>query len=308
MKRISLFIIVLAMAVENTVQAQSVDVARMYIGQGRYIDAAKELRPLADGGDAEAQYWAAKLFLEGKFNTAKAEEQGVKYATLSADQGNERAVVLLAYYYRMNKKNQLKYFSVLSKYTSSFPEFKKDYLGYSLAECYMYGWGVTKDEDMAWFTIEGNEREKDFIKEFSDQYEAYKKRYPKKFSNPPIVKVPSNYGSRSTDSNDRIYETPEENAQFPGDVYAWLSRNIKYPSICVEQNIQGRVSVQFVINTDGSVVEEKVLRSPDDELSKEALRLIRSMPKWKPARQGNKCVRSRHILPIMFRLNSETNK
>ena len=293
MKRTSLFIIVLALTLGSTVRAQSVAQAREYIRQERYIDAAKILRPLADGGDAKAQYWAARLFLEGKLNTAKAEEQGVKYATLSADQGYERAMYLLMTYYR-DKRDESQLFSLLSKYASSFPEYKKSTVGYWLAESYLYGHGVIKDEDMAWFTIEGNENEKNFIKEHPDEYETYKKRYPAKF--------------KAKEEAERILDVPEESAQFPGDEYAWLARNIQYPSICKEQGIQGRVSVQFVVNTDGSIVDEKVLRSPDSHLSEEALRLVRSMPKWKPARQGNKPVRMRYILPIMFRLNSETNK
>lgn len=103
--------------------------------------------------------------------------------------------------------------------------------------------------------------------------------------------------------DDRILDVPEESAEFPGDVYAWLSKNIKYPPICQEQGIQGRVSVQFVINRDGSIVDVKVLRSPDSHLSDEAERVVKSMPKWKPARQGNKPVRMRYVLPVMFRLS-----
>lgn len=103
--------------------------------------------------------------------------------------------------------------------------------------------------------------------------------------------------------DDRILDVPEESAEFPGDVYAWLNKNIKYPAVCQEQNIQGRVSVQFVINKDGSIVDVKVLRSPDDRLSAEAERVVKSMPKWKPARQGNKPVRMRYVLPVMFRLS-----
>lgn len=103
--------------------------------------------------------------------------------------------------------------------------------------------------------------------------------------------------------DDRILDVPEESAEFPGDVYAWLQKNIKYPPVCQEQNIQGRVSVQFVINKDGSIVDVKVLRSPDENLTKEAERVVKSMPKWKPARQGNKPVRMRYVLPVMFRLS-----
>ena len=105
--------------------------------------------------------------------------------------------------------------------------------------------------------------------------------------------------------DDRIFDVVEENAQFPGGDTAcmkWLQDHIKYPSICQEQGVQGRVIVAFVVNKDGSIVEVKVLRSPDQHLSDEAIRVVKQMPKWKPARQGNRSVRSRFNLPVMFRL------
>ena len=108
------------------------------------------------------------------------------------------------------------------------------------------------------------------------------------------------------DDDDRIYEMVEENAQFPGgdaECFKWLSEHIKYPSICVEQGVQGRVIVNFVVNRDGSIVDVKTVRSPDPNLTTEAERVVKLMPKWKPARQGNKTVRSRFTLPVMFRLS-----
>ena len=83
----------------------------------------------------------------------------------------------------------------------------------------------------------------------------------------------------------------------------WLSENLKYPSICQEQGVQGRVVVRFVVNRDGSIVDVEIVRSPDPNLSKEAERVVKAMPKWKPARQGNKTVRSRFNLPVKFHLN-----
>lgn len=102
-----------------------------------------------------------------------------------------------------------------------------------------------------------------------------------------------------------IFDVVEENAQFPGGGEAykkWLQEHIKYPQSCSEQNIQGRVQVNFVVNRDGSIVDVKILRSPDPNLSKEAERLVKIMPKWKPAKIGDKIVRSRFNLPIVFRL------
>ena len=114
----------------------------------------------------------------------------------------------------------------------------------------------------------------------------------------PVVEV---------DDDERIYEVVEENAQFPGGEEAcmkWLAEHLKYPSICQEQGVQGRVFVSFVVNKDGSIVDVEIKRSPDPNLSKEAERVVKSMPKWKPARQGNRTVRSRFNLPVMFRLNN----
>ncbi len=119
----------------------------------------------------------------------------------------------------------------------------------------------------------------------------------------PIAEVGSPAPIVEEVDDDRILDIPEESAEFPGDVYDWLNKNINYPPECKEQNIQGRVSVQFVINKDGSVVDVKVLRSPDDRLSVEAERVVKAMPKWKPARNNNKPVRMRYVIPVMFRLS-----
>ena len=108
------------------------------------------------------------------------------------------------------------------------------------------------------------------------------------------------------DDDDRIFDVVEENAQFPGGDEAcmkWLQQHIKYPQICIEQNVQGRVYVGFVVNRDGSIVDVKIIKSPDNNLSKEAERVVKLMPKWKPAKQGNKTVRSRFNLPVNFRLS-----
>lgn len=95
------------------------------------------------------------------------------------------------------------------------------------------------------------------------------------------------------------------NASFPGgdaECMNWLRKNIKYPPICQAQGVQGRVILSFIVDTDGSVVDVKVVRSPSQHLSEEALRLVNIMPKWEPAVEKGKIVRTRYNLPIMFRL------
>lgn len=103
----------------------------------------------------------------------------------------------------------------------------------------------------------------------------------------------------------RIFVEYEENAQFPGGDVAckkWIQEHIKYPEGCQANIPQGRVIVSFIIEKDGSIDSIKVVRSPDPALSEEAVRLVSEMPKWKPARYYNKAIRSRYLLPIIFRL------
>ena len=103
-----------------------------------------------------------------------------------------------------------------------------------------------------------------------------------------------------------IFEVVEQMPEFPNGGMAglmqYLSKNIKYPTIAQENGTQGRVTVQFVINRDGSIVDAKVLRGVDPYLDKEAIRVISSMPKWKPGMQRGKAVRVKYTVPVMFRL------
>lgn len=103
-----------------------------------------------------------------------------------------------------------------------------------------------------------------------------------------------------------IFEVVEQMPEFPDGGMAglmqFLSKNIKYPTIAQENGTQGRVTVQFVVNRDGSIVDAKVLRGVDPYLDKEALRVVGTMPKWKPGMQRGKPVRVKYTVPVMFRL------
>ena len=106
--------------------------------------------------------------------------------------------------------------------------------------------------------------------------------------------------------DDIPYTIVEDQPEFPGGaaaLYEYLSKNIKYPAICRENNIQGRVVVVFIVNRDGSIVEPEVVKSVNPMLDKEALRVISNMPKWKPGLQFGKPVRVKFTVPVNFRLN-----
>ena len=103
-----------------------------------------------------------------------------------------------------------------------------------------------------------------------------------------------------------VFVVVEKMPEFPGGqqaLFKYLSENVKYPVIAQENGIQGRVICQFVVNRDGSIVDVEVVRSGGDpSLDKEAIRVIKSMPKWKAGQQRGKPVRVKYTVPVNFKL------
>lgn len=98
----------------------------------------------------------------------------------------------------------------------------------------------------------------------------------------------------------------EEKPEFPGGeaaMFQWISKNVKYPEIAKENGVQGKVFVQFVISKEGKVTDVQVVRGVDPSLDKEAIRVIQSMPAWKPGKQRGKPVKVSFQLPINFKLS-----
>lgn len=105
--------------------------------------------------------------------------------------------------------------------------------------------------------------------------------------------------------NDEIFYTAEMMPSFPGgqaEMAKWLSSNIHYPETAAADGIQGRVTVQFVVKKDGSITDVKVVRGKDPALDKEAVRLIKSMPRWTPGTMNGEPVNVKTLLPINFKL------
>lgn len=105
---------------------------------------------------------------------------------------------------------------------------------------------------------------------------------------------------------DQVFIMVEEMPEFPGGILAlrkWIKSNVKYPESARRKRITGRVYVGFVIDKKGDVVECKVLRSIDVDLDKEALRVVNSMPSWKPGKQKGKSVKVSFSFPINFHLH-----
>lgn len=120
-----------------------------------------------------------------------------------------------------------------------------------------------------------------------------------------VIQAPVAAAVVKEEEEDVIFVVVESMPSFPGGdaaLFKYLSDNIKYPVIAQESGIQGRVICQFVVNRDGSIVDIEVVRSVDKSLDAEAVRVIKSMPKWTPGKQRGKTVRVKYTLPVNFRL------
>ena len=108
--------------------------------------------------------------------------------------------------------------------------------------------------------------------------------------------------------SDGVYLMPDQLPEFPGGIQAmmkFLSTNIKYPVEAQKKGISGRVIVQFVIMEDGTLDQAKVIRGVDPLLDEEALRVVKSMPKWNPGMDRGAAVKVRFTAPIMFNLSKK---
>jgi protein TonB len=103
----------------------------------------------------------------------------------------------------------------------------------------------------------------------------------------------------------KVFDVVEQMPSFPGGPSAlmqFLSSNIKYPVVAEENGVQGRVVCTFVVERDGSITDVRVIKSVDPSLDKEAVRVVKSMPKWIPGKQNGSAVRVKYTVPVTFRL------
>ena len=109
-----------------------------------------------------------------------------------------------------------------------------------------------------------------------------------------------------TKKNDMLFSVVEVMPQYPGGQIAmmkYIMENMKYPEQAMKEGIQGRVAVRFIVEKDGSISNVRPIHSVHTLLDKEAVRVVKSMPKWSPGKQNGKPVRVQLIVPIMFKLN-----
>ena len=108
-----------------------------------------------------------------------------------------------------------------------------------------------------------------------------------------------------SESSTKVYDAVDEMPSFPGGLnglMTFLAQNMVYPVTAQENGVQGRVIVSFVVETDGSITDVKVARSVDPSLDREAMRVVKAMPKWTPGKKDGKPVRVKYTVPVVFRL------
>lgn len=111
--------------------------------------------------------------------------------------------------------------------------------------------------------------------------------------------------SKLAKPDDKVYDVVEQMPTFPGGPAAllqYLNNNIRYPKVAQANGIQGRVTVQFVVEKDGSISGVKIMKSAEPSLDHEAERIVRSMPKWNPGKSNGSPVRVKYFVPVVFRL------
>ena len=132
----------------------------------------------------------------------------------------------------------------------------------------------------------------------ADKFKAVQEQVVVKEPEPEVVKP----------KEEEIFVAVEQQAEFPGGQAAlmkWLSNNIRYPESAQQNDIQGRVVVKFVVEKDGSIGQATIAKGVDKDLDREALRVVKKMPKWQPGKNNGVAVRSYFTLPVTFKLQNQ---
>lgn len=120
-----------------------------------------------------------------------------------------------------------------------------------------------------------------------------------------IKKKAENIDNTKNAKDDKAYEMVEVSPEYPGgpaEMSKFISKNIRYPMLELENGIQGRVYVGFIVMPNGEIDEVKIRRSVSTALDNEAIRIVKSMPRWKPGMQNGQPIKVKYVLPITFKI------
>ena len=109
----------------------------------------------------------------------------------------------------------------------------------------------------------------------------------------------------NNNAKNQVFTVVEQMPMFPGGnagLMKYLASNVQYPEVAAKNGVQGRVVVGFVIECDGSITNVEILRGVDPSLDREAMRVVKAMPKWVPGKKNGAVVRVKYQVPVSFRL------
>ena len=136
--------------------------------------------------------------------------------------------------------------------------------------------------------------------------DAQRKKMEERFANQDLISTDYEYFNESKKKNSKtIYDVVSKSPQFPGGAQKmqnFITQNLTYPAEALSENIQGTVWVEFVVNKDGTIEQEKIIKGVKKPLNNEAIRIVKSMPNWTPGEQSGKKVNVRYTIPIKFRI------
>ena len=296
-----------------------------------YAEAVKWYRQAAEQGSADGQLWLGICYYNGR-GVSQNYSEGAEWYQKAAEQGNTTAQNNLGLCYYMGKGVSQDYAEAVRWFRVA-AELGDATAQYNLGTCYEDGEGVSKNKNEAveWYRKAADQGYESAIQKLRElgyewpnkggmAYEEEKQveAEPEVAQSDVAIGAPEEKAEEvvntsgtvtpeetAPEEDTRVFDVVEQMPQFPGGDAAlmeYISKNIKYPVIAEENGIQGRVVCQFVVERDGSVSDVRVVRSVDPALDKEAIRVIKAMPKWTPGRQNGAPVRTKFTLPVTFRL------
>jgi protein TonB len=117
------------------------------------------------------------------------------------------------------------------------------------------------------------------------------------------LQLPSGDGLTG-DAEPEFVTFAEQNAEFNGELFEWLGKNIQYPDMAKQNSIEGKVIIQFVVEKDGKITNVEVVKKAGWGFDEAAVEVVKKMPAWKPAKQNGKAVRLQMSLPVRFTLSN----
>jgi TonB family protein len=160
-----------------------------------------------------------------------------------------------------------------------------------------------------------NESKKDILKVYANRYNAdtsngiifiNTKEFAKNGKKEPVVVVVAKKPQEEENEPQGVFDVVENMPEYPGgapEMMKFLATNVKYPDEAFSKGIEGRVILTFIVEKDGSISNVKVVKSVNETLDAEAVRVVEMMPKWKPGKQNGRDVRVKYTIPVAFRLS-----